>query len=368
MAVLLLAAVTNEKSAEGQTSKNLAASRANVQRRLNSVRTQIQKTEKQQRVVTNQLAETERRLDYLQKDVSQNKVRLNQAQAMLEEVRERLERTKRQHARRSALLSRRLVDIYEGDDLTYFNVILGSTDLWTMMTRAYYVQQVLRADVKLIEEIRQDEQQIKQDELEQARKVREITDLQVRLVSQRDEVNQLVAQRESQLNKIENNLALYEKQYEELLSQSRAIEERIRQLQNTPAGQQRYANKYTGSLGLPVAGRITSGFGYRIHPILRVRKLHTGVDIAAPTGTPIAASGPGTVIISGWMNAYGNTVVIDHGGGVSTLYGHCSKLLVSVGQQVQKGHTIGLVGSTGWSTGPHLHFEKRVNGTPVNPL
>lgn len=367
IAVFLLVAVGNEKTA-GQTSKNLTASRANVQRRLNSVRTQIKKTEKQQRVVTNQLAETERKLNDLQKDVSQNKVRLNRAQVMLEEVRERLERTKRQHARRSALLSRRLVDIYEGDDLTYFNVVLGSTDLWTMMTRAYYVQQVLRADVKLIEQIRQDEQQIKQDELEQSRKVREISDLQVRLVSQRDQVNSLVAQRESQLNRIENNLALYEKQYEELLAQSRAIEERIRQLQSTPAGQQRYAKKYTGSLGLPVAGRITSGFGYRIHPILHVRKLHTGVDIAAPTGTPIAASGPGTVIISGWMNAYGNTVVIDHGGGVSTLYGHCSKLLVSVGQKVEKGNTIAKVGSTGWSTGPHLHFEKRVNGTPVNPL
>ena len=367
-ALLILSAEYSAEAGKRVTKRSLSSRLATVNREIFHVRVQLKKVKQQRQTKTSQLQATERRLESVQQDVTHNKLRLYHAQSTLEMVRERLERTRRQLERRNGLISRRLTDIYEGDDLTYLNVILGSTDVWTMLTRSYYVQKILTADVKLIEEIRRDEQQIKQDELEQSRRVREIANLQMRLVNQRDEVSDLAAERQNQLNRIEHNLALYEREYEKLLAQSRAIEETIRRLQNTPAGRQRYARKYTGTLGLPVAGRITSRFGYRFHPILRVTKLHTGIDIGARTGTPITAAGTGDVILAGWMEAYGYAIVIDHGGGVSTLYGHCSKLLVRTGQHIQKGQIIAKVGSTGWSTGPHCHFEKRINGKPVNPL
>ena len=118
----------------------------------------------------------------------------------------------------------------------------------------------------------------------------------------------------------------------------------------------------------PSSHYITSYFGYRMHPVLNVWKYHSGMDIAASTGASIIAAGPGKVILAQTYGGYGNCVIIDHGGGVVSLYGHASKLLVSEGQTVTKGQEIAKVGSTGISTGPHLHFEVRENGVVVEPL
>jgi murein DD-endopeptidase MepM/ murein hydrolase activator NlpD len=122
-----------------------------------------------------------------------------------------------------------------------------------------------------------------------------------------------------------------------------------------------------GALQAPVGGRRTSSFGWRTHPIFGTRKLHTGMDFGAPAGTPIYAASDGVVVSAGTRGGYGNATVIDHGGGVATLYAHQSRLGVRPGQRVARGELIGWVGSTGFSTGPHLHFEVRVNGTPVDP-
>ena len=124
-----------------------------------------------------------------------------------------------------------------------------------------------------------------------------------------------------------------------------------------------------GVLGSPLASPvISSRFGNRVHPIFGTSRLHAGVDFSAGTGTPILAAGNGTVVYAGWKGGYGNAVVIDHGGALATLYAHQSRIAVANGQAVKRGQVIGYVGSTGFSTGPHLHFEVRVNGTPVDPL
>jgi murein DD-endopeptidase MepM/ murein hydrolase activator NlpD len=124
----------------------------------------------------------------------------------------------------------------------------------------------------------------------------------------------------------------------------------------------------SATMRLPVSGRVTSGFGERFHPILGYARMHKGVDLAASYGAPIAAAAPGKVIAAGWAGGYGREVVIAHGGGIQTRYGHMSRLAAAVGQTVSQGQVIGYVGSSGLSTGPHVHYEVLKNGRPVNPM
>jgi murein DD-endopeptidase MepM/ murein hydrolase activator NlpD len=151
------------------------------------------------------------------------------------------------------------------------------------------------------------------------------------------------------------------------------LEEQLRRQAEDEARRRRDANQPPVNIGdfavthRPTPGRITSAFGARVHPIFGTTRNHYGVDIDGDTGDPIKAAASGTVLSSGWMNGYGNTIVISHGGGVSTLYAHQSSLGVSAGDVVEGGEVIGRVGSTGWSTGPHLHFEIRINGTATDP-
>ncbi len=161
----------------------------------------------------------------------------------------------------------------------------------------------------------------------------------------------------------------YEQMLAELEQTSNQIGAMIRQMQRTPEGQKRSKQVWRGKFTAPVNGRVTSPFGMRFHPILKQRRMHTGVDLAAPTGTPIKAAGAGEVIYAGWYRAYGNTVIVDHGGNVQTVYAHCSSILTRRGSMVKQGQTIARVGSSGrLSTGPHLHFEVRRNGVPVSPF
>jgi murein DD-endopeptidase MepM/ murein hydrolase activator NlpD len=166
------------------------------------------------------------------------------------------------------------------------------------------------------------------------------------------------------LSEVRSRVKEFEAQIAALKKESDAIG---RLLRNRQSGQ-KLAPSGKGVLGVPVAGPITSGFGMRVHPILQTQRMHTGIDFGASTGTPIKAAADGVVVVAGPRGGYGNTVILDHGNALATLYAHQSRIVVAEGQTVAKGTTVGYVGSTGLATGPHLHFEVRVNGNPVDPM
>jgi murein DD-endopeptidase MepM/ murein hydrolase activator NlpD len=188
-----------------------------------------------------------------------------------------------------------------------------------------------------------------------------------RLKQQIGDKKEQVASAKDDRTKVLNNLLKDLKELnrleDKLLQESKELEKKILALQSN--------GKYTqGKIGWPVPSstRITSPYGYRIHPILKTKKLHTGIDIGAKSGSAVLAGNAGKVIFAGYYGGYGYTVIIDHGGKISTLYAHNSKLLVKEGDEVKRGQDIAKIGSTGLSTGPHLHFEVRENGQHKNPM
>jgi len=162
-------------------------------------------------------------------------------------------------------------------------------------------------------------------------------------------------------------LAEYDAQIEEIEGEISSLEKEQASIKKLIAQQAKALGSAPGTLARPVPGAISSGFGPRIHPIHGYSLMHNGVDMNGGSGQAIVSASSGTVIFAGVKGGYGNTIMVDHGGGMVTLYGHQSKFAVSAGQSVKRGQTIGYVGSTGVSTGPHLHFEVRINGNPVNP-
>ncbi len=261
-------------------------------------------------------------------------------------------------------LCERLIVMYEdGMDVSYLEVLFSATDIKDFLSRYDLLRYVVEQDMGLIDsinkhkralDIKKSDLEIQQGELISKREVQR---------SQRSELAAQSSQKKELLSSVRQEKNSYERALQELERTSRELEAMIRASQS---GEQLGTGVYTWPT--PGYGAITSPYGMRFHPILKTRKLHTGVDIGAPSGAKIVAADTGKVILVGWQGGYGQTIIIDHGAGMSTLYAHQSRFAVSSGQTVAKGQVIGYVGSTGWSTGPHLHFEVRINGNPTDPM
>jgi murein DD-endopeptidase MepM/ murein hydrolase activator NlpD len=304
------------------------------------------------------------KLESAEKKVNQTKQELNLLEQNLDSLENNLNS-------RHKLLNKRLVAIYKNGPLTYLQIVFSSGSFGDLVSNFGSVAYFIRSDMNLIEEVEAAKAEVgAQQKKVTGRKtrmeaeLREIVVLQNQVSREQQKISQKVLSTKSELANIQNDRARLEKALQEYEETSRQIEAQIRRSQQTDPGK----ILGTGQMIWPVHGRISSYFGWRTHPILKTKKYHNGLDLAVPSGTPVTAADSGVVLVSGWQGGYGNFVAIDHGKGISSCYGHNSRLLVSVGQRVEKGQTIAISGNTGLSTGPHLHFEVRVNGNPTNPL
>lgn len=250
------------------------------------------------------------------------------------------------------------------------NQLMESENMASLVRRVGYFRYLARQDESILNNLTLEKEKLSRLQYQQMLK-RQILGKQAHELAEDKQKHSLEKQRESSyLRQLMKDRQFYEREARAIERESRNIADRLQRMYS----QQRAGNTYNIQLGTgrfihPIAGfPMTSRYGYRIHPIFRTSRLHTGQDYGAPSGTPIRAADDGVVIEAGWMGGYGKCVMIDHGKGIATLYGHTSAFYVRPGQAVKKGQVIAAIGTTGNSTGPHLHLEVRRNGTPVDPM
>ena len=259
-----------------------------------------------------------------------------------------------------------MVALYETGDIVYLDVLLNSSSVSEFISNYYLIGEIAKYDTQLLENIENQRTQI-----ENIKETLEEKQTNIKTVKKNKEKTTIALEnskiiRNSYINKLSEQEKQTQAKIDEAQAELNSIESQIVMLTTGNIGE----DYVGGEFGWPAPGytTITSPFGMRLHPIFKVYRLHTGTDIATPTGAPIVAANSGVVIKSMYTNGYGNMVMISHGGGVSTVYAHGSEIIAKTGQLVERGEVIMKAGSTGWSTGPHLHFEIRINGQYVDPL
>jgi murein DD-endopeptidase MepM/ murein hydrolase activator NlpD len=361
-----------------------------VERRLDQRQEQLEEAKVESRDVRGELSAAQQHrqgltaeVRLLQADLAAAQARLAEVEAALEVARHelelwtmRLERARADLLAQQDVLNTKAATAYKLGPAAYAEAVFGADDLGALADRTFYVERVLTIDADLLAGVRvsrelvatrQDRMGVYEDNVaERFRAVRRHT----------ERIAAMKARQESLLEQIDLEIEYTAEALDDLNSARERYEEAVAQLEAESAQIQGLiqgsgstgAGNYGGELFWPTNGPIVSGFGYRTHPVYGTTRFHSGVDIDGACGQAIFAAEDGTVLSAGYNGGYGNATVVDHGDGLSTLYGHQSSIGVSSGQKVSRGQQIGLVGTTGLSTGCHLHFEVRINGEPVDPV
>ena len=322
-------------------------------------------------------------LEAITEELAQLDTDISAKEEQIAVTRQELQAAEETEAGQYEAMKLRIKYMYEKGDSSYVDLLMESRSLSELLNKAEYIGKISEYDrVKLDEYVATKEQIAETERILEQEHV-ELMDLQEQTEAKHASVEELLAAKQAELKKVEAQLAAAEdtvSEYQEDLKKQenaiKAIEAELKRKEEeakkkAEASGKTYQTKNIGDISFtwpcPASSRITSRFGARSSPTEGASSNHKGIDIGAPTGTNIVAAASGTVVVSTYSYSAGNYIMINHGGGVYTVYMHASKLLASVGDSVKKGEVIAKVGSTGYSTGPHLHFGIRVNGTYVNP-
>jgi murein DD-endopeptidase MepM/ murein hydrolase activator NlpD len=352
----------------------LNAEVARTRQKANVLQGQIDGLSGQIRTLEHQVGDVSRRLAPIERELVLREIRLNRLDALYQLQSDRLTFLRRQYRIALERLNARLVAIYENEDQDdTLSFALSAANFTDVLDAFDYARQIGDED-RLIAGTVQSARDRVREQLAKTRvvrarvlgdtrivafRVRQVRELRDQLLASHDRLARTRHAHQADLDRLSESERAEEDEINHLRAADIALEAKIRAAESGPS-----YDSSPSSQGLvwPVPGPITSGFGPRWG------SFHYGLDIGAGFGTPIHAAAAGTVIYAGWYDGFGNFVIVDHGGGLSTTYGHQSEIAVSVGEHVDQGQLVGYVGSTGFSTGPHLDFEVRVNGTPVDPL
>lgn len=344
-----------------------------LQNRQQDLQNQLTESNEQLDEVQSQLSDNLQQIEKLDEKIKQSEDKISQLDTQVKQLQEeisdiqsQLEVAEKNYETQKEIMEKRLVAIYEAGDTRYIDVLLKSNNLSEFLSNYYLITEITTMDQSLLDEV---ETQKKEIELSKEKLEKNQETLGTALQTQTKTATVLQntkTLRENYISRLSDEEKAKQAQIDEITAQYEAVNNQILEL-----AKQGLDTEYIGGvLAWPVPGytKITSNYGMRVHPITGQYKLHTGVDISAPIGANFVAANDGIVTKAEYNTAYGNMVIIDHGGGISTLYAHGSEILVTVGQTVKRNEAILKVGSTGYSTGPHAHFEVRINGVVTNPI
>ena len=297
-----------------------------LEKKLNENRDSQQRLDEQIIELNSKIKEVEEKIASTNEEINELDLQINDIKSEINDLENNIKNNKDQ-------LSKRIKVINSNYSMSYIKILLNSSSISDFFNNMYIVKKIVKQDKEILTELDENKQKI-----------------------------------EDKKNQIEKKKVEVEKLKDELEKEENALELEIEKISSQSVVSEDSQVISSGSWPVPGYSRISSPYGYRIHPIFNTKKMHTGIDIPAPTGTPAVSIDQGKVIFSGTKGGYGKTIMIQHDDGKVTLYAHNSELIVSVGQRVQKGQVVSKIGSTGNSTGPHLHFEVRINGKHVNPV
>ena len=344
-----------------------------LQEQSNELTEQLNETNNRLQAVQNEISRNMKQLQELDSQIAQSEGEINTINIQIEELivqieenEKKLQKTQKEYNDIQDLLDARLIAMYKAPKLQNLDILLKSRSITEFLGNYYAMKQLAESDTKLLKTVRQ-----QKNEMETTKKILATKKQQVVTDKQTQQKKTQVlsntkTMREYYISKLTAEELELQTKIDEYNSQVAEIEAEIKLLALNSISE----DYIGGAMIWPVPGyeKITSEFGMRVHPITGAYKLHTGVDVGAPIGASFVAAANGIVSKATYNTAYGNMVIIDHGGGVQTLYAHGSEIIVQVGQTVTAGEEVLKVGSTGYSTGPHAHFEIRINGQTVNPL
>ena len=347
-----------------------AVSQADVDRANKSaedLKSKIQDVKEQKAEVTESKKLLDDQIGTLEGQIGSVNTTIGELEVKLELEEARLEAAIQKVGEKEELFKCRMALMYEENtQIGYLDVLFSSGNLTDFVERYDIMQELMEYDQEIIAQVTEAKDEIEDAKNEIAAAKAEHVKAKEQLTSQKRTLDQKVQERTDLVAALEKDQKAFEKAYEEARATEQAIKNQLAAQLSKSGGPTKFTS---GKFGWPTNyTTVTSSYGMRFHPVLKVNKLHTGTDFGAPSGSSVFAAAEGKVIKAEYNSAYGNMVVIDHGGGYSTLYAHASSLAVSSGQYVSKGQTIMYVGSTGFSTGPHLHFEIMIDGKTTNPM
>ncbi len=356
---------------------------------ISAAQEKLNETNAQKKTAESEVEKLDRELATVQAELTQLNTQLTEITERLEQSQSELEAATKVKDEQYETLKKRIRVMYEYGDSGYLEVILGAESFSDFLTRVEYANRFMKYDNELLEEYANAEKTINEKVVSIAADKKSIEDLKSQQVTKQQELDAKITQKTAVVKQLQSNAATYEAQIADLEAEDKEVQDLIQKAQKAAEEAQKAAqaaqqsttisngnsNKVYSSDGkkfqypVPAYAGYTpnDGYGYRGSPISGNSEFHTGLDLKATLNTDIVAAESGTVIYSGWRGGYGKCVIIDHGDGYSTLYGHNNVLYVSVGQQVSRGQTIAGAGTTGYSTGVHCHFEVRINGSHTDP-